>query len=167
MKGEEHFFVETPMKEWFSSCLKGAATMSAETNKAMVLRLLEALVIQEKEAVWDELAHPDVLVHGVYDVRGSAEATSFFVGLFRAFHPRFTLEDVIAEGDQVVVRLTESGTMSDSFMGMPATGKSYTIGAVQICRLAEGKLAEMWGFRDSGSQMRQLGLLPPLGQARG
>ena len=141
--------------------------MPAEANKAIVLRLLEEFINQEKEAVWDELAHPDVLVHGVYDLRGSAEAKSFFAGLFCAFHPRFRVEDVIAEGDQVVVRLTESGTMSDSFMGMPATGKSYTIGAVQICRLAEGKLAEMWGFRDSGSQMRQLGLLPPLGQARG
>ena len=141
--------------------------MSAEANKASVLRFLEELANQEKVAVWDEFAHPDVLVHGVYDVRGSAEAKSFFAQLLRAFHPRFTFEDVIAEGDTVVVRLSESGTMSDSFMGMSATGKSYTIGAVQICRLAEGKLAEMWGFRDSGSQMRQLGLLPPLGQARG
>ena len=140
--------------------------MSAEANKALVLRLLEEFINQEKEAVWDELAHPDVLIHGVHDLRGSAEVKPFFAHLFRAFHPRFQVEDVIAEGDQVVVRLTESGTMSDSFMGMPATGKSYTIGAVQICRLAEGKLAEMWGFRDSGSQMRQLGLLPPLGQAR-
>src|SRR5213080_388196 len=153
MKVEEDFFVETLMKGWFSSCLKGAATMSAENNKAIVLRLLEELVNQEKEAVWDELAHPDALVHGVYDVRGSAEAKSFFADLIRAFHPRFTFEDVIAEGDTVVVRLSESGTMSDSFMGMPSTGKSYTIGAVQICRLAQGKLAEMWGFRDSGSQM--------------
>lgn len=141
--------------------------MSTEANKASVLRFLEELVNQEKVAVWDEFAHPDVLVHGVHDLSGSDEATSFFTSLFRAFHPRFTIEDVIAEGDTVVVRLSESGTMNDSFMGMPATGKSYTIGAVQICRLAEGKLAEMWGFRDSGSQMRQLGLLPPPGQARG
>ena len=144
--------------------------MSVEASKASVLRFLEEFVNQEKEAVWDELAHPDVLVHGVYDLRGSAEAKSFFAHLFRAFHPRFTIEDVIAEGDTVVVRLTESGTMSDSFMGMPSTGKSYTIGAVQICRLVEGKLAEMWGVRDSGSQMRQLGLLgqqTQSGQARG
>lgn len=141
--------------------------MSTETNKAIIMRFLEELVNQEKVAIWDEIALPDVLVHGVYDVHGSAEAQSFFASLFRAFHPRFTFEDVIAEGDTVVVRLSESGTMTDSFMGVPSTGKSYTIGAVQICRLVEGKLAEMWGFRDSGSQMRQLGLLPSLGQARG
>lgn len=135
--------------------------MSTEENKAIIRRLLEELVNQEQEAVWDELAHPDILVHGVNDLRGSAEAKSFFAHLFRAFHPRFTFEEVIAEGDKVVVRLTETGTMTGSFMGMPPTGKSYTIGAVQICHLAEGKLAEMWGFRDSGSQMRQLGLIPP------
>ncbi|GAC1424262.1 MAG: ester cyclase [Ktedonobacteraceae bacterium] len=139
--------------------------MSTEENKTIIRRLLEELVNQEKVAVWDELAHPDILVHGVHDLRGSTEAKAFFADLFRAFHPRFTFEDVIAEDETVVVRLIESGTMSGSFMGMPPTGKSYTIGAVQICRLAEGKLAEMWGFRDSGSQMRQLGLLPPPGPA--
>ncbi len=50
-------------------------------------------------------------------------------------------------------------SMKGSFMGMPPTGRSYTLDAVQICRLANGKLAEMWGFRDTGSQMRQLGLV--------
>ncbi len=58
--------------------------MSAEANKASVLRFLEELANQGKVAVWDEFAHPNVLVHGVYDVRGSAEAKSFFTQLLRA-----------------------------------------------------------------------------------
>ena len=44
---------------------------------------------------------------------------------------------------------------------MPPTGKTFTIPAVQICRFAEGKLVEMWGFCDSGSQLRQLGPAAP------
>jgi hypothetical protein len=46
-------------------------------------------------------------------------------------------------------------------MGMAPAGKAFTIGAVQICRFAEGKLVELWGFRDSGSQLRQLGVTAP------
>ena len=50
---------------------------------------------------------------------------------------------------------------TDEEVGMPPTGKTFTIPAVQICRFAEGKLVEMWGFCDSGSQLRQLGPAAP------
>ena len=59
-----------------------------------------------------------------------------------------TIEDIIAQGDKVAVRLTETCTMTGSFMGMPPTGKSFTLDAVQICHLVDGKRAEMWRFRD-------------------
>ena len=68
---------------------------------------------------------------------------------------------MIAEGDQVAARITETGTMVGSFMNMSPSGKTFTIPAVQICRFAEGKLVEMWGFCDSGSQLRQLGPAAP------
>ncbi|HXF60132.1 MAG TPA: ester cyclase, partial [Caldilineaceae bacterium] len=60
------------------------------------------------------------------------------------------------------LRLTESGTMVGSLRGIAPTGRQYTIPAVQIFRLTNGKLVEMWGFRDTGSMMQQLGItLPP------
>jgi steroid delta-isomerase-like uncharacterized protein len=136
--------------------------MSTESNKAIVVRLMQEFFNNRNEALWDELAHPDVVIHGVSDhMRGVNEVRHFYARLFAAFDPwHTTIEDIIAEGDKVVVRLTETGTMTESFMGMPPTGKSFTLDAVQICHLVDGKLAEMWGFRDSGSQMRQLGLAP-------
>ena len=137
--------------------------MSTETNKELVRRLLEEYFGPPRsEAVWDELVHPDVVIHGLYNFNGAGAAHAFYAQLFAAFQPwTISIDDMIAEGNQVVVRMSETGTMVGSFMGMPPTGKTYTIPAVQICRFAEGKLVEMWGFRDSGSQLRQLGLTPP------
>ena len=105
--------------------------------------------------------HPEIVVHGLSgEMRGSQQVKPFYTqGLFRAFDPwRIVVEEVVAEGDKVAARITESGTMVGSLMGREPTGKSFTIQAAQICHLREGKVAEMWGFRDSGSQMRQLGL---------
>jgi steroid delta-isomerase-like uncharacterized protein len=137
--------------------------MSTEANKALFRRLLDEYFIHRNEAVWDELVHPDVVIHGILaNVNGTDAAKAFYAQLFAAFQPwRATIDDMIAEGDQVAARITETGTMVGSFMGMPPTGKTFTIPAVQICRFAEGKLVEMWGFRDSGAQLRQLGLTAP------
>ena len=141
---------------------KGKHIMSTEAHKAIVVRLIEEYFNNRNEAVWDELVRPDVLIHGLSGhMRGANEARQFYARLFAAFDPwHGTIEDIITEEDKAVVRLMETDTMTGSFMGMPATGKSFTLDAVQICHLVDGKLAELWGFRDSASQMRQLGLVP-------
>src|SRR5690349_11852654 len=120
--------------------------MSTTENKALVLRLMEEYFNDGDERTWEALADPNVIVHGATgDMRGAGIVKSFYAQMRLAFQPwRLTVEDVIAEGDQVVVRLTESGTMSGPFLGQAGNGKSFTIGAVQICRVREGKLVEMW-----------------------
>jgi steroid delta-isomerase-like uncharacterized protein len=80
--------------------------------------------------------------------------------LRRAFQTYFTIEDIIAEGDKVVVRWTQHGTQVAEFLGMPATGKSFTIAGIDIHRLQDGKLAEHWHVVDLLGQMQQLGLIP-------
>ena len=64
----------------------------------------------------------------------------------------------------MVVRFTESATMQGNFMGMEATGKRFTIPAIEIYRFFNGKIAEIWEARDMGAMMQQLGLAPPTGQ---
>src|SRR5205814_1904127 len=73
-----------------------------------------------------------------------------------AFGPKFTIEDIIAEGDKVVVRWTSSGTHKGVFMGMPPNGKSYTIAGIDIYRIEGGRLAEHWHVIDLLSQLQQL-----------
>ena len=140
--------------------------MSSEENKAIARRLMEEYFTKGDEATWDELVQPDVVVHDVTgDLRGAAEAKAFYARLRAAF-PDLSgvIEDIFGEGDKVALRITETGTMRESFMGMEPTGKSFTLTAMQICRFSGGKLAEMWGARDTGSQLRQLGVAPPPAQ---
>jgi predicted ester cyclase len=71
-----------------------------------------------------------------------------------------TIEDVIAEGDRVAVRLTSHGRQVGEFMGMPPSGREYTIGEIHIFRVADGKVAEHWHQADFLGMMRQLGAMP-------
>src|SRR5579859_6038096 len=136
--------------------------MSTTENKTTVLRLMDEYFNNGNEQTCDELADPDVVIHGVTaDIRGAGAAKPFYAQLRKAFDPwHLAVEELIAEGDQVVVRLIESGTMSGPVMGQPPNGKQFVLETVQICRIHQGKLVEMWGFRDSGAIMRQLELVP-------
>ena len=72
-----------------------------------------------------------------------------------------TIEDTIAEGDKVVIRMTWRGTHTGGeFMGIPATGKSVSIGVIDIIRISGGKAVEHWGQMDSMLMMQQLGAIP-------
>ena len=58
------------------------------------------------------------------------------------------------------MRLTSSATPTGDFMGVPATGRSYTIGEIHWFRLADGKIAEHWHQHDALGLMKQLGAAP-------
>ncbi len=70
-------------------------------------------------------------------------------------------EDVLPSGDKVVARITCTGTNQGDFMGMPATGKSVEVQAVDIIRFGDDGLAhEHWGVFDAMAMMQQLGAVP-------
>jgi C-1 hydroxylase len=70
-----------------------------------------------------------------------------------------SIEDVIAEGDRVVVRLTARATHGGSFMGAEPTGKQVVFQEIDIARVENGLIAEMWAAPDVYGMMAQLGLL--------
>ena len=85
--------------------------------------------------------------------------------LLRSAFPDFkaTIDDLVAEGDKVVIRQTWTGTHKGEFMGVPPTGKSVSFGVIDILRIAGGKVVEHWGLMDSMSLMQQLGASPTPG----
>jgi predicted ester cyclase len=67
----------------------------------------------------------------------------FIVGLSRAFPDlHFKIEDIVAEGDKVVYRLTVSGTHKGEFQGIPPTGKKVSFSSTGISNIVDGKVAE-------------------------
>ncbi len=61
---------------------------------------------------------------------------------------RVTVEEVIAEGDTVAARVTMRGTHQGEFMGVAPTGKQVEVRAIDMFRIANGKIVEHWGHAD-------------------
>lgn len=131
--------------------------------KAVVQRYYDEVLNAGKIDVLDEIAAEDYIENDPFPGQGNgrADLKARAALLLAAFSPlSFSLEDVIAEGDRVAVRWRSSGTHSGEFLGIPPTGRDYTINGIDIVRVADGRLAEHWHVVDQFSQMQQLGLLP-------
>jgi len=114
--------------------------------------------------IFDEIVAPDVLIHMPLAVQAPQPQEAFrqlWAMLLRGLPDlHLTIEDLIAEGDKVVMRATVTGTHQGEYMGLPPTGKSITYNEIFIWRLAGGRITEMWGVVDVFSQMQQLGVIP-------
>ena len=90
------------------------------------------------------------------------EGVKLMTAMLHEAFPDFqaTIEDIIAEGDKVVIRMTWSGTQEGAFMGIPASGKRFTMPVIDIFLMAGGKIAEHWGLTDMMGMMQQLGAMP-------
>jgi predicted ester cyclase len=84
------------------------------------------------------------------------------IGAFRAGFPdmHVTFQDQIAEGNQVTNRLTMRGTHQGNFQGIPPTGKAVTITGINVMRVEQDKIAEIWGALDVMGLMQQIGAVP-------
>jgi ketosteroid isomerase-like protein len=85
-------------------------------------------------------------------------------GLLVAFSTPFTTDELIAEGDKVVIRGTFRSVHNGEFLGVPATGKEVTHTWTAILRIENGKVVERWANVDSMKFMTDLGVLPAPGQ---
>ncbi len=141
--------------------------MSAEEHKAIARRAYEIFSSGPLEAI-DEVIAPDLVDHNAQPGQaGGIEGTRQLLGMLRAAFPdlRFTPEDLIAEGDRVVARVTLTGTHQGAFQGLPPTGKQVTISGIEIVRIANGKAVERWGQFDNLGMLQQLGAIPAPGHA--
>ena len=139
--------------------------MSTEENKARVQRFYEEVFNRKNTAALDEFIDPQAVDHSAPPgAPGGIAGARQVAGMFLVAFPdvRFTVEDLIAEGDLVVARLTQSGTHQGIFLGIPPTGKRVTVTGIEIFRLAAGKIIEHWNSYDDLGLFQQLGALPPI-----
>ena len=138
--------------------------MSTEQNKALARQMVEEIFNRGNISRADEFLAPDFvereeLPPGIpRDREGVKQLTVLLRGAFPDF--KATIDDILAEGDKVVIRQTWKGTHKGEFMGVPPTGKSVSFGVIDIVRITNGKLVEHWGQMDSMSMMQQLGAIP-------
>ncbi len=123
--------------------------MPTQDNKEFIKRYFEAISGKPKTAsIYNQYVDDRVLAH--------------HIEMFEVAFPGYELiaEDMISEGDKVVVRSTMRGTHQGDFNGIAATGKTVNVSVMLIYRIHNGKIVEHWMNADSLGLLQQLGVVP-------
>jgi len=116
--------------------------VSIEENKKIVRRYQEIYNSNDLEAlgevISEDLVTPKIMSGIPTGIEGAKAAHRIMLTGFPDYQT--IIDDIFAEGDKVVARITMSGTNTGSFMGIPATGKHVSFTGISIARLVNGKL---------------------------
>ena len=141
--------------------------MSTEANKALVRHFWEDHLNTGNATLCEKDFAPDAVNHDPNSppVPPGPEGITQLITLYRTAFPDLTVsvEDMIAEGDEVAYRLTFRGTHKGGLMGKPATGRQVTYTGTGIDRVVNGTIAEMWLNFDALGMLQQIGAVPTQG----
>jgi len=141
--------------------------MSTEENETLMRRFFEEVYTKKNLAAIGQFIAPNHIDHAASAAgspagpEGSRQAIGMMLTGFPDLH--VTVEDMIAEGDKVVVRLTMRGTQQGALGGIPPSGKQVAVSTIDIVRIEGGKIAEEWGLDDRLGMLQQLGIVPSMG----
>lgn len=140
--------------------------MSVEENKALLRRGWEEILNKGNINALDQFYAENFVDHNAFPgipsgIEGMRQTYNIIFSAFTNIHVK--IDDMVAEEDKIVVRVTANGIHTGEFMGTPATGKRISIMEIRIYRIAGGKIVEHWGLMDTASLMQQLGNAPPAG----
>ncbi len=141
------------------------AVTGVEENKELVRRYWAEVWRPGGEAAVAELLAPDEVHHwGVVDDTVGHEAFAERLRGFLVAFPdlRFTVDQLVGEGDLVVSRWTATGTQTGAFFDIAPTGTAVEWTGINVFRFACGRIAESWGQADHLGLRRQLGAIPPV-----
>ena len=132
--------------------------MSLEENKGIVRKWFEA-TNEQNLSLYDDLVATDFVDH-TRQIQGLENVKQFVTMVFKAF-PDFhaEIEDIIAEGDKVWVRVKITMTHALEYRGIAPTGKKITETSVSINRIVDGKIVEQWYVTDDMDFYKQLGII--------
>ena len=132
--------------------------MSLEENKAIIRRFYEAVNKHNPDLI-DELVAQNYVDHP-RQFQGLENYKQHLRRYYKSFPDSHeTIEDIIAEGDKVCIRLKGKATHKGEYRGLAPTGKKVTWEANTIFRIVDDKIAEMWAFSDELHFLKQLGII--------
>jgi len=135
-----------------------------EANKNVYRRMVEEVVNQGHFDVVDELFHPDYVDHVAPPgtTPGLAGVKEIFQ-MFRTGFPdvKFTIDQMIGEGNYVATLVHGEGTHTGQFVAFPPSGKHAVWRSVGFFKIQDGKIIEHWGIPDLLGLLIQIGVIPP------
>jgi len=130
-----------------------------EQNKTLARRWFEDLFSRGELDATNEILSADFVDHLTHEDERGLEELKLYVSIYRTAFPDIqdAVEDIVAEGDKVVVRWTSGGTHQGEFMGVAPTGRHVTFTGMRLFRIAENKIVESWVNIDERGLQEQLG----------
>lgn len=134
----------------------------SEANKAVIRRIYDEALNQGRLELADELVDESFQLHDFVPAPrpNGPEALRVIIRQLHTAFPndlKFTIEDLVAEGDKVVVRWTQRGTHEgEYFGGIPATGLKIEQQAIVIYRVVNGKVTDLWSLVGQADVVQQL-----------
>jgi predicted ester cyclase len=120
-------------------------------NERVVEAFLQDVVNEHNGDHAANYMNPNMQWYGgtVGTVTGRANVAGLFAGVVAAFpDAHITINDIFAQGDQVVVRVVVSGTQEGAILGIPASGRFVQWDGVDVYRLSGGKISNIWAGDD-------------------
>jgi len=132
---------------------------SPETNAALVRESIEAFSAGDTEKLLAVVA-PDITIHYAElpePLHGRETWRQGFELMRRAFPDlEAHVDDLVAAGDKVAIRVRFRGTHEGEFQGIPATGRTIEYVSHEFYRVENGVFAEEWICSDMATLLRQL-----------
>jgi len=134
--------------------------MSIEDHKALVRRFYEEVWNKGNLDAADTIFADDYVRHDLRQGNplpgpaGQRKIAADFRAAFPDLH--MTIDVIVAEGDMIAARWTTEGTNTGQWGNIPPTGKRAKFSGVNIFRIANGRVVEIWNHRDDLGVMQQL-----------
>ena len=129
-----------------------------DSTKELARRFLDRVNAGDLSAI-DNLVSDVFVEHE--EIPGLEPTKAGLLQMFEMIHTgledaKFEVDDLIAEGDTASARSRLTGIHRGEFMGIPATGRTISVGVSDYLRFDNGLLVEHWGVMDTGALMQQL-----------
>ncbi|REJ76058.1 MAG: ester cyclase [Acidobacteria bacterium] len=137
------------------------SNMGLEDNKAVARRIYEEVLNGRNIDLADELVAEDSVENDPFPGVGQGrKGFKQFWKMFEASFPdyRISIEDIIAEGDKVVLRIrVKADYTGEPFIGTVPTGREIEFESIDILRIENGVVTEHWGETDAIAMFDQIG----------
>ena len=134
------------------------ATEDSQRNAAMTRRWFTEGWTRDSASAKD-LFSPDFTTNGEHaGIEGSRATVEHRLAAFPDLKSQ--VEELIATGDKVVVRVRWTGTQTGDYAGVPASGKPVDVRVISIWRFENGRVVENWTLQDELTLLKQVGYIP-------
>ena len=135
----------------------------SKKNQALARQIIEKIFCAAANSIlaMNELVSPKIIIHDTdKELTGLDQLRQGMINLHNAFPDlRYTIEDLLSDGDKVIARCKGEGTHNGSFRGIAATGKKMMYTVILIWRFEDDKLIEHWSVSDVYGMLQQLDVI--------